>query len=52
MVGRQVELLDVGLRREVKKSSGAQAGDRQAARDDGIGVGGDEVPPAVEDLFQ
>ena len=52
MVGRQVELLDVGLRREVEEAGGTQACDQQAARDDGIGVGGDEVPPAVEDLFQ
>ena len=52
VVRRQVEFLHVGHRGEVEEPRGANGGERQGAHDDGVGVRGDKVAPAVEDLFQ
>ena len=52
VVRRQVKFLHVGHRGEVEEPRGAHAGDCQGADDDSVGVRGDQVTPAVEDLFQ
>ena len=52
VVGREVELLDVGHGGEVEEPGAAGGGGDEGADDDGVGVRGDKVAPPVEHLLQ